>query len=63
MNKVTTLEESRNEMKSEKGFEKNNFGERSFGTFARSSYEFGLGSGSNKKPTYGKQPQQTYENP
>ena len=37
VNKVKALEESRNEMKSEKGFQKNNFGKRSFGTFAGSS--------------------------
>ena len=63
MNKVKALEESRNEITSEKGFQNNNFGKRSFGTFARSSYESGLGSGSNKKPAYGKPLQQTQETP
>ena len=63
MNKVKALEESRNDMKNDKGFQKNNWGKRSFGTFAGSSYESRSGSGSSKKPMYGKQPQQAQEHP
>ena len=54
MNKVKALEESRNDMKNDKGFQKNNWGKRSFGTFAGNSYESRSGSGSSKKPMYGK---------
>ena len=50
-------------MKSEKGFQKNNFGKRSFGAFTGSNYESGSGSSSNKKPAYGKPFQQNQDTP
>ena len=58
VNKAKMMEESRSEVRVEKDLKKASLSKRSFESFANRNFK-GTNSGSNKKPMYRKQPQQS----